>query len=77
MLKLRTEYPKSLNDFIGDEYKKMDVHVLVDKRFLPLSRKHDRVSRGKNHKNNNSFSPKEFLIKDTMDAYFCYRHTFI
>ena len=37
--------------------------MLVGDKFPPLTRKNDRASRGIIHKNNNSFSPGEFLIK--------------
>ena len=35
----------------------------MDYKFRPVLRKHDRVSRGAIHKNKNSFSPDDFLIK--------------
>ena len=37
--------------------------MFIGNKFPPLPRKHDRVSRGTIHKNNNSFSPDESLIK--------------
>ena len=33
-----------LDDYQGDEFKKEDTHVLVGNKFLPLHRKHDKVS---------------------------------
>ena len=56
LLMLRTVYPCGLNDCLGDEYKKEDTYVLIGNKFPSLPRKHDRVSRGTIHKNNNSFS---------------------
>ena len=63
MPKLRTVYPYCLNNCLGDEYKKVGTHLLVCNKFPSLPRKYNRVSRGTIHKNNNSFSPEEFLIK--------------
>ena len=37
--------------------------LVNNKQFLSLPRKRDRVFRGTSYKNNDSFSPKEFLIK--------------
>ena len=63
MLELRTVYLYGLIDQLGDEYKTDDAHVLVDKRFPSLLRKHNRISGGSSHKSNISLSPDEFLIK--------------
>ena len=42
--------------------RKRIAHVVVGNKFPPLLRKHDKVSRGKIHENNKSFSSNEFLI---------------
>ena len=47
MHKLRILSPYGLNDRLGDEYDKL----LFSNKFPPLSRKRDRVSRGRIHKN--------------------------
>ena len=54
-LKLRTVYHYGLNNGLGDECKKEDIHVLMSNKFPPLPKKRDRVSRGTIHKSNNSF----------------------
>ena len=40
---LRTVIPYGLNDRIGDEPKKKDAYVLVDKKFPLLTKYHPRV----------------------------------
>ena len=61
--KLRAVYFYDLNDWLGNEYKKEDTHVVMGDKFRPVLRKYDRVSRRAIHKNKNSFSPDDFLIK--------------
>ena len=56
MMKLRSVYPYGLNDHLGDEYRKKNTHMLVGNKFLPLPRKHERVSRGTIHQDNNPLS---------------------
>ena len=56
-------YPCGLDDCLGNEHKREDTHVLVFNKFPPLPRKHDKASHGTVHRNNNYFSPDEFLIK--------------
>ena len=63
MVQLRTIYPYGLNDCLGNEYKKKNIHVLVSNKFPPPFRKHARVFRGTIHRNNNFFSSDVFPIK--------------
>ena len=37
--------------------------MVVDKKFPPLSSKHNKISQGNSHRNNNSLSPGELAIK--------------
>ena len=63
MLELRTIFPYRLNDRIGDEYKKVDAHFAVGKRFLTLKRNYPRLSRGKNRTGINKLSCDNFLLQ--------------
>ena len=58
-----TIYSYCLNNWLKDEYKKDDTHVIVGNKFQTLTRKHNRIFRSNSHKSNNSLSPDEFLFE--------------
>ena len=63
MRELRTNFPYSLNDRIGDEFKIDNRHINVAAKFSSLSRKYSRINRGKNHKGVPRHLPQQF-VKD-------------
>ena len=62
-IRYRTVYPYGLNDQLGDKQRKGNIHVVVDKKFPPLSSKHNKIYQGNSHRNNNSLSPGGLAIK--------------
>lgn len=62
MLKLITMY-YSLSDQVGVECKKDENHILAGNELKLLTEKWNRICRDITYKNNDFFSPNEFLIK--------------
>ena len=69
IVKLKTVYPYGLNDHLVDEYDKNDMYVLLENKFLPLPRKHDRFYREtiKNIKNIVIIKNIAVLLQDNLD----------
>ena len=61
MNKFRTVYPYGLNDLTDDEFKKDKNCDLIGVNFVPLTRSHNRISRGHAHKTPSEMSSNNYF----------------
>ena len=79
MHELRTIFPYSLNDRIGDEFKTDNKHINAAAKFSSWPRKHSRANRGKNHKGVPFLLAQQFLndLNHILNISINYAPTFI